>query len=91
MQSLVNTQVGTWRQRMGVIDSFSKGGVELVGAGVHGQGSFSPGPQRRQLRQGGNFDWEQKNSGVEGGVDFSVTDEFSLGPAGVDLRCRYAP
>ncbi|MEY3491188.1 MAG: hypothetical protein RL309_316 [Verrucomicrobiota bacterium] len=23
---------------------------------------------------GGNFDWDQKNQGVEGGIDFAVTD-----------------
>jgi outer membrane autotransporter protein len=71
---LMNAQVGTWRQRMGVIDRFDKGGISLWARAFYERGDVSP---ERSL--GGNFDYEQLNSGAEGGVDFAVTDEFSLG------------
>ena len=77
--SLMNSQVGTWRQRMGVIDSFSKGAIGLWARVFTDKGSFSPEHAADNFGNGGNFDWEQKNSGVEAGIDFSVTDEFSLG------------
>jgi outer membrane autotransporter protein len=72
--ALMNAQVGTWRQRMGVIDDFAKGGISLWARVFYDRGDISP---ERSL--GGNFDHEQMNSGAEGGIDFAVTDEFSLG------------
>ncbi len=77
--SLMNSQVGTWRQRMGVIDSFSKGAISLWARVFTDKGSFSPDHANFNFGQGGNYDWDQHNSGVEAGIDFSVTDEFSLG------------
>jgi outer membrane autotransporter protein len=79
VHSLMSTQVGTWRQRMGVIDSFNKGAVALWARVFHDKGSFSPDHEAFNFGNGGNFDWDQTNSGVEAGIDFAVTDEFSLG------------
>jgi outer membrane autotransporter protein len=79
VMSLMNSQVGTWRQRMGVIDGFSKGAVALWARVFTDKGSFSPEHVAGNFGQGGNFDWDQKNSGAEVGIDFAVTDEFSLG------------
>jgi outer membrane autotransporter protein len=79
VQSLMNSQVGTWRQRMGVIDSFNKGNVALWARVFQDKGSFSPDHNAGNFGNGGNFDWDQKNSGAEAGIDFSVTDEFSIG------------
>ena len=80
--SLMNSQVGTWRQRMGVIDSFSKGAISLWARVFTDKGSFSPDHENFNFGQGGNYDWDQHNSGVEAAIDFSVTDEFSLGLLG---------
>jgi len=77
--SLINSQVGTWRQRMGVIDNFNKGAVALWARVFQDKGSFSPEHSGSNFGPGGNYDWDQKNSGVEAGIDFSVTDEFAIG------------
>jgi outer membrane autotransporter protein len=79
VQSLVNSSVGTWRQRMGVIDAFHDGGVNLWARIWQDKGGWSPEHHGANIGNGGNFDWDQKNSGFEAGVDFSVTDEFDLG------------
>jgi outer membrane autotransporter protein len=78
VQGLVNSQVGTWRQRMGVIDAFHDGGIALWARIWRDKGGFSPG-HHAGFGDAGNFDWSQKNSGAEAGIDFAVTDEFSLG------------
>jgi outer membrane autotransporter protein len=79
VHSLMNAQVGTWRQRMGVIDGFSPRAVALWARVFQDQGSFAPEHHSGNFGNGGNFDWEQKNSGVEAGIDFAVNDEFAIG------------
>jgi outer membrane autotransporter protein len=79
VQSLANSSVGTWRQRMGVIDSFNKGAISLWARVWQDKGSWDVDHHADNFGQGGNFNWDQKNSGIEGGIDFAVTDEFSLG------------
>ena len=79
VHGLMATQVGTWRQRMGVIDSFNKGGVSLWARVFQNKGTISPGHDSDDFGMGGNFDWKQRDRGVEAGLDFAVTDEFSLG------------
>jgi outer membrane autotransporter protein len=79
VQSLMNSQVGTWRQRMGVIDRFTDGAVALWARVFQDKGGFSPEHHAANFGDGGNFDWDQKNSGIEAGIDFAVSDEFSLG------------
>jgi outer membrane autotransporter protein len=64
---------------MGVIDHFNDGAVALWARIWQDKGGFSPEHHAVNFGDGGNFDWDQKNSGVEGGIDFAVTDEFSLG------------
>jgi outer membrane autotransporter protein len=76
--SLVNSQVGTWRQRTGVIGP-GEGGMRLWARAFQDKGAFSPDHHAADFGQGGNFDWSQKNSGIEAGVDFAVTDRLSLG------------
>jgi outer membrane autotransporter protein len=78
-QSLMNAQVGTWRQRAGLIEGFGKGGMRLWARAFQDKGAFSPDHTASDFGQGGNFDWSQKNSGIEAGVDFSVGEEVSLG------------
>jgi outer membrane autotransporter protein len=43
------------------------------------RGKINPEHVASNFGQGGNFDYNQRNSGVEGGVDFAFNDEFSLG------------
>jgi len=79
VQSLMNSSVGTWRQRMGVIDGFVGDGLSLWARVWTDKGGFSPEHHASNFGDGGNFAWDQKNSGVEAGIDFEVTDEFFLG------------
>jgi len=77
--SLMQTEVGTWRQRQGVIDAYNKGAISLWARAFHERTNFSPTFESNDIGAAGNFDWKQRNSGVEAGIDFSVTDEFALG------------
>jgi outer membrane autotransporter protein len=79
VQSLVNTQVGTWRQRAGVIEGLGTHGLGLWARAFKDKGSFSPGHDAEDFGQGGNFDWTQKNSGIELGADLALTAAYSLG------------
>ena len=76
--SLITTEVGTWRQRMGVIDSFRRNSVSLWARVFSSKGDFTP-DHFSSFGSGGNFNWEQHNSGIEAGIDFAVTEAFSLG------------
>jgi outer membrane autotransporter protein len=64
---------------MGVIDHFNDGAIALWARVFTEEGSFTPEHHALDFGDGGNFDWDQKNSGIEAGIDFAVTDEFSLG------------
>ena len=78
-QAMMNTQIGTWRQREGVISSTEKSSVTLWARVFRDKGEINPGHDAFNFGQGGNFDYDQKISGAEVGVDFGVTDEFALG------------
>ncbi|BCT91873.1 hypothetical protein LYSHEL_08970 [Lysobacter helvus] len=78
-QSLMTTQVGTFRQRMGV---FSRMGDSDTGAWVrvfHDKGTITPQFTLDNMPQNGQFGFEQTNSGVEAGVNAYVTDGFFIG------------
>ena len=78
-QSLMTSQVGTWRQRMGVIETMAKGGLNLWARVFQDEGTIEPALVESNFGQGGNFAFDQKNSGTEVGVDFALTDTFSVG------------
>ena len=78
-QAMMNTQIGTWRQREGVISSTEKSSVTLWARVFRDKGEINPGHEAVNFGNGGNFDYDQKISGAEVGVDFGVTDEFRLG------------
>jgi hypothetical protein len=78
-QSLMASQVGTWRQRMGVIDKISKHSLGLWVRLFQNEGSIEPELAASNFGPGGNFAFDQKNSGTEVGVDFAVADEVSVG------------
>jgi len=79
VSSLANAQVGNWRQRMGVVEGFSAHALALWARVFQDQGGISPGHHASNLGQGGNFDWHQRNSGVEAGINFALSDQISLG------------
>jgi outer membrane autotransporter protein len=78
VHSLVNSQVGSWRQRMGVLEGFNKHGVALWARVFQNEGGFSPA-HAAAFGSGGNFDWKQRNAGVEGGIGFAVGEDVDLG------------
>jgi outer membrane autotransporter protein len=78
-QSLMNSQVGTWRQRMGMLGKPNKGGTSLWARVFQDDGTITPEHVAANFGQGGNFAFDQNNSGEEAGVDFAVSDEVSLG------------
>ena len=73
------SQVGTWRQRMGVIDSLAKGGVSLWARLFRNEGTIDPTQTASNFGQGGQFGFDQRNSGTEIGVDFAATEQVSIG------------
>ncbi len=79
VQSLLSSQVGTWRQRMGVIDQFRKGGMALWVRLFQDSGVVDPQHVAGNFGQGGNFAFDQRNSGSEVGVDFAACETFSMG------------
>jgi outer membrane autotransporter protein len=76
---LANAQVGTWRERMGLLDATHRDVVSLWARAFQDKGDFSPGHATDLIGDGGNFDWRQRNSGFEVGMDFGLTDRLSLG------------
>jgi outer membrane autotransporter protein len=79
VQSLMNSQVGTWRERMGAINESSKHGLSLWTRFFQDKGTVDPIHTADNFGQGGNFAFNQKNSGMEVGADFAFSDEFSAG------------
>jgi outer membrane autotransporter protein len=76
---LAQAQVGTWRQRMGVIDASRRDAVSLWARTFQDKGDVSPTHEASAFGPGGHFDWRQANSGFEAGMDFGVTGQVSLG------------
>jgi outer membrane autotransporter protein len=79
VQSLLGSEIGTWRQRMGVIGKTARGHVSTWGRFFQDDGTVDAGHVASNFGQEGNFAFKQTNSGEEGGVDFAVSDELSVG------------
>ena len=78
-QAMMDTQIGTWRQREGVIQKQEKSGLSFWARVVSDKANIDPGHVAANFGQGGNFAYKQTVSGVEMGANFAITDEFSLG------------
>jgi outer membrane autotransporter protein len=78
-QSLLATQVGTWRQRMGVISQYAKEGLGAWARMFQTQGTIAPELVSSSFGDVGHFAFDQKNTGTEVGVDFALSNEFSVG------------
>ena len=79
VQSLMNSEVGTWRQRMGVLTPSAKGSFGLWTRGFDDSGTVNPDHLASNFGQGGNFSFDQTNSGEEIGADFAITENLSAG------------
>ncbi len=79
VQSLMSSEVGTWRERMGVLDSQPRGGAGAWARAFSDSGTFHPTYIANNFGQGGNVAFDQHNSGQELGVDFGIADGFSVG------------
>jgi outer membrane autotransporter protein len=79
VQSLMASEVGTWRQRMGVLNPTARGSVGLWTRAFSDSGTVNPSHIASNFGKGGNFSFDQTNSGEEIGADFAITDGFSAG------------
>ena len=79
VESLMNSEVGTWRQRMGVITPTAQGSVGLWTRAFDDSGTVNPGHIAGNFGQGGNFSFDQTNSGEEIGADFAISQNFTAG------------
>jgi len=82
VQSLLGSEIGTWRQRMGVIGKTAKGHFNIWARFFQDDGTVDAGHLASNFGQEGNFAFKQKNFGEEGGLDFAISDELSIGVLG---------
>ena len=78
VQRLMNSQVGTWRQRMGVIDKMSHG-PSVWARAFSDNGTVNPSHQESNFGQDGDLAFDQRSSGEEVGVDYAFNEVFSVG------------
>ena len=78
-QGLMNSEVGTWRQRIGVLMPTARGSVGLWTRAFQDSGRVSPGHIANNFGQDGNFSFDQTNSGEEIGADFALSGNLSAG------------
>ncbi|HEY9400010.1 MAG TPA: hypothetical protein VIP76_00685 [Luteimonas sp.] len=80
-QSLINGQVGTWRQRMGVLPAK---GQDAVGLSpwirfFSDKGEIDPTHVAGNFGSGGNFRYDQSNSGSEFGMNVNIHGGVNIG------------
>jgi outer membrane autotransporter protein len=78
VQRLMNSQVGTWRQRMGVIDKMAHG-PSVWARAFSDNGTVNPSHQESNFGQDGDLAFDQRSSGEEVGVDYAFNEAFSVG------------
>lgn len=78
-QSLVDAQVGTWRQRMGVQPENGSIGLSPWLRMFSDAGDVKPGHVASNFGDGGNFDFQQSNSGWEVGLNTRPGEHLNLG------------
>ena len=77
-QRLVDAQVGTWRQRMGVVPEPSDSGLAPWVRGFTDSGDVDT-DNSGNFGPGGDFDFDQSNHGWEIGLDARPTDNVAVG------------
>ena len=88
VESLLGSEIGTWRQRMGVIGKTARGHLSTWARFFQDDGTVDAGHVASNFGQEGNFAFQQRNSGEEGGVDFAVSDTLSIGALGGHAQAR---
>jgi outer membrane autotransporter protein len=79
VQSLVNAQVGSWRQRMGVVPGTSgPAGLAPWVRGFADSGEVTP-DHGANFGGGGQFDFRQSNQGWELGLNAQPTEHLAIG------------
>jgi outer membrane autotransporter protein len=80
-QSLLSSQIGTWRQRMGVVTRKPEGTVGLSPwiRVFSDKGSIDPTHTAQNFGSGGNFSYDQSNSGREFGANLNPFGGFNVG------------
>jgi len=64
---------------MGMIDRFGDHGVSLWARVWNDKGGYSPAHAAGNFGNGGQFNFQQKDWGIEAGADFAINDEFDVG------------
>ena len=77
--TMLRTNIGTWRQREGVVRAENDSAITLWGRVFSDKGDVEPEHFADNFGQLGNFNHELKVTGFEAGGDFNVADEFHLG------------
>ncbi|HEX2595730.1 MAG TPA: autotransporter outer membrane beta-barrel domain-containing protein, partial [Luteimonas sp.] len=80
-QSLLTSQIGTWRQRMGVLPDANPAnvGVSPWIRVFSDKGEVDPTHVADSFGNGGNFDYDQSNSGREIGMNIDFRGGFNAG------------
>ena len=78
-QGLMSSQVGSWRQRMGVINSIVRGRFGVWARLFKDDGVVDPNHAAGNFGQRGNFAYDQDNSGTEVGIDLGINEQISAG------------
>jgi outer membrane autotransporter protein len=78
VQSLVDAQVGTWRQRAGVVPRAEGARLAPWVRTFASSGGVDPG-YSGSLGSAGGLDFQQSNQGLELGVDTKVSEHLSVG------------
>ncbi len=79
VQRLMSSEVGTWRERMGVLDPQPQGSVGAWARAFSDSGTVHPGYVANNFGPGGNVAFDQDDSGQELGVDVAIGNGFSAG------------
>ncbi|MBS0194188.1 MAG: autotransporter outer membrane beta-barrel domain-containing protein [Proteobacteria bacterium] len=79
VQRLMGSEVGTWRERMGVLDPQPQGHVGVWVRAFSDDGRVNPTHVANNFGQGGNVAFDQGDSGQELGVDIAIADGVSAG------------
>jgi outer membrane autotransporter protein len=79
--SLINSQIGTWRQRMGVVPMPDGDNISVAPwvRAFSDSGDVDPRHTAENFGQSGNFGYHQSNAGQELGLNVGLQDGFSVG------------
>ncbi len=76
--SLINSQIGTWRQRVGVLPAQPEGGLSPWVRFFSDKGTIDPTSQSG-FGSASNFSFDQDNWGRELGMNFNINGSFNYG------------